>query len=93
MTTSGTHAVDRAHAGADDRMGGLERRVVGDDRQELVEHAEEAAVVGLAPVAAGALALLDDVVDRLAGCRRVDDRHELRPAERRAGSPALLAGR
>ncbi len=58
-------------------MGRLERRVGGLDRPQLVEHRQEAAVVRRAPVAAGALALLDDVLDGLTGGRRVDDRHQL----------------
>ncbi len=43
-----------------------------------------------APIAPGTLALLDDVLDRLAGCRRVDDRHQLRPAERVGAHLGLL---
>ena len=54
------HPVDRAHPGGDDRMGGLEGRIGGLDRLELLEDGEEPAVVRLAPVTAGAFALLDD---------------------------------
>jgi hypothetical protein len=74
-------AVDRAHAGADDRMRRLERRISRLDRPQLLEDCQEAAVVRLTPVAACSFALLDDVLDRLPGARRVGDGDELRPVE------------
>ena len=81
----GRHAIHRSHAGGHRRVGRLERRIGRLDRLQLLEDREEAAVVGVGPVAARALTLLHDVVDRLAGGGHVGDRHELRPAERVGG--------
>ena len=51
------------------------------DREVLVEDPQEAPEVGVAPLAARALALLDDRVDRALRRRQVGDRDELLPAE------------
>ena len=64
----------RPAGSARSRVGRLELEV-------LVEDAEEAPEVGVAPFAAGALALLDDRVDRAPRGREVGDGDELRPAE------------
>jgi hypothetical protein len=50
-------------------------------RPVLIPNLEEAAVVRVAPVAAGALALLDDLADRVQGGLQVGDRDQLRPAQ------------
>ena len=71
----------RPDVGRHDRPGGLEARVRPLDLEVLVEDAQEAPEVGVAPLAAGPLALLDDRVDRPPRGREVGDRDELRPAE------------
>ena len=51
------------------------------DREVLVEDPEQPPEVGVAPLAPGALALLDDRVDGALGRREVGDRDELLPPE------------
>src|SRR5439155_2577019 len=59
----------------------LEARVRGTLRQVVLENADELAEVGIDPVTAGALALLDDDLDG-AACRcQVGHRRQLRPLE------------
>ncbi|HEV3399781.1 MAG TPA: hypothetical protein VG693_10870, partial [Actinomycetes bacterium] len=69
--------------------GRLEARVGLGRGQELLQDGGEAAEVGLAPVAAGALALLDDRVDGGVGRGQVGDRDQLGPAEQVAGGLGL----
>ena len=61
--------------------GGLEVRVCRLDRQVLVEDAQEAPEVGVAPLPAGPFALLDDRVDGQPRGGQVGDRDQLRPSE------------
>ena len=85
--------------GRHDGPGGFEVRVRPLDLEVLVEDPQQAPEVGVAPFAAGALALLDDRVDGPLCRRQVGDRDELRPAEvllgrlgvRRADEQALGA--
>ena len=49
-----------AHEDRHHRPGGFEARVRGAQRQVVLENAHELAEVGIHPIAAGALALLDD---------------------------------
>ena len=81
----GFDAVDAAHAGGDGGMRRLERRVVSEHGAVLVHNGEEAAVVSGVPVAPGALTLLDDALDCVAGAGDVGDRHQLRPYMGRIG--------
>src|SRR5262249_56469415 len=75
-------------AGGGARDGGGPRAAGGGEagappsrRKNLVEEGGEGAEVGLPPVAARALALLDDQLDGGPGGSQVGDRHQLRPAE------------
>ncbi len=63
------------------------------EREVLVEDAQEAPEVGVAPLAAGPLALLDDRVDGLPRGREVGDRDELLPAEVLLGRLGVRAAR
>ena len=71
----------RPDVGRHDRPGGLEARIRLLELEVLVEDAEEAPEVRIAPLAAGPLALLDDDVDGAPCGREVGDGDELRPAE------------
>ena len=74
-----------AGVGGEYGAGRIELRVTLAQRVELLPHPQEPTVVGVLPVAAGTLALLDDLSD--CGQRRVEpgDRDHLRPVQQLGG--------
>ena len=70
-----------SHLRREDRAHRVERRVVGLHLPVLVEDLDELAEVSALPVAARALALLEDRVDRALRRGAISDGHQLRPAE------------
>ncbi len=83
----------RSDVGRHDRPGGLEARVRPLDLEVFVEDPEQAPEVGVAPLAAGAFALLDDRVDGPPRGCKVGDRDELRPSEVLLGRLGAAAAR
>ena len=73
------------HIGRLDRAGRLEGGVDRSGRPVGLQQGDELAEVGAAPVAAGALSLFDDELDRGLGRGQVGDRGQLRPLEHLGG--------